>query len=77
VYVEAEWDPRDPVGEMRYIASLRRAHRLPTVAVAQAWLDDDDAPQVLEQQAAFDFVVAYGTSRAPTPRQTMRRRVVP
>jgi predicted TIM-barrel fold metal-dependent hydrolase len=56
VYVEAEWDPRDPVGEMRYIASLRRRHGLPTVAVAQAWLDHDDAPQVLAQQAAFDFV---------------------
>jgi predicted TIM-barrel fold metal-dependent hydrolase len=56
VYVEAEWDPRDPVGEMRYIASLRRQHGLPTVAVAQAWLDHDDAPRVLAQQAEFDFV---------------------
>jgi predicted TIM-barrel fold metal-dependent hydrolase len=26
VYVEAEWDPRDPVGETRYIAELRREH---------------------------------------------------
>jgi predicted TIM-barrel fold metal-dependent hydrolase len=56
VYVEAEWDPRDPVGEMRYIESLRREHGLPSVAVAQAWLDAPDAPRVLEQQAAFPFV---------------------
>ena len=56
VYVEAEWNPRDPVGEMRYIASLRRRYGLPTVAVAQAWLDHHDAPRVLEEQAAFDFV---------------------
>jgi predicted TIM-barrel fold metal-dependent hydrolase len=56
VYVEAEWNPQDPVGEMRYIEELRRAHGLPTVAVAQAWLDHDDAPRVLEQQAAFAFV---------------------
>jgi len=56
VYVEAEWDPRDPVGETRYIAELRKNYGLPTVMVAQAWLDAADAAQVLEQQAAFDFV---------------------
>ena len=56
VYVEAEWDPGDPVGEMRYIDGMRREYGLPTVAVAQAWLDADDAPRVLEAQAAFPFV---------------------
>jgi predicted TIM-barrel fold metal-dependent hydrolase len=56
VYVEAEWDPADPLGEMRYIEELRRTYGLPTVAVAQAWLDRDDAAQVLERQAAFPFV---------------------
>ena len=56
VYVEAEWNPADPVGEMRYIDALRREHGLPTVAVAQAWLDADNVAAVLEQQAAFSFV---------------------
>jgi predicted TIM-barrel fold metal-dependent hydrolase len=56
VYVETEWDPQDPVGEMRYVETIRRQHGLPTVAVAQAWLDAPDAARVLEQQAAFDFV---------------------
>jgi predicted TIM-barrel fold metal-dependent hydrolase len=56
VYVETEWDPRDPVGEMRYVAQLRRDTGFPTVAVAQAWLDREDAPAVLERQAAFPFV---------------------
>ncbi|MES2958687.1 MAG: amidohydrolase family protein [Pseudomonadota bacterium] len=56
VYVEAEWNPADPLGEMRYIDSLRREHGLPSVAVAQAWLDAPDAAWVLEQQAAFPFV---------------------
>lgn len=56
VYVEAEWNPADPVGEMRYIESVRREHGLPSVAVAQAWLDAPDAAGVLEQQAAFSFV---------------------
>ncbi|MEP7208925.1 MAG: amidohydrolase family protein [Casimicrobiaceae bacterium] len=56
VYVEAEWDPADPIGEMRYIDRLREEQGLPTVAVAQAWLDHADAPALLEQQAAFGFV---------------------
>ena len=56
VYVETEWDPRDPVGETRYVENLRREFGLPTVSVAQAWLDRDDCAAVLEQQAAFQFV---------------------
>jgi predicted TIM-barrel fold metal-dependent hydrolase len=56
VYVETEWDPRDPLGEMRYVETLRREHGLPSVAVAQGWLDRADAPRVLAAQAAFPFV---------------------
>src|SRR6187549_2191364 len=41
VYVETEWDPRDPVGETRYVDTLRKRYALPTVSVAQAWLDRD------------------------------------
>lgn len=56
VYVEAEWNPADPVGEMRYIEALRREFGLPSVAVAQAWLAADNVAAVLEQQAGFSFV---------------------
>lgn len=56
VYVEAEWDPRDPLGEMRYIACLREQSGLPSVAIGQAWLQQADAAATLEQLAAFDFV---------------------
>ena len=56
VYVEAEWDPRDPVGEMDYIETLRSEHGLPSVAVAQAWLDRHDAASVLERHASRPFV---------------------
>ncbi len=56
VYVETEWDPADPVGEMRYVDALRQQYGLPTVAVAQARLDHKDAARVLEQQAAFAFL---------------------
>jgi len=69
VYVEAEWDPADPIGESRYISHLRRETGFPTVMVAQAWLDRDDCAAVLEQQAAFDFVrsVRHKPRANPSP----------
>ncbi len=56
VYLEAEWDPRDPIGEMNFIDSLRRDTGFPNVAIAQAWLDRDDVADVLERHAARNFV---------------------
>ena len=47
VYVETEWDPRDPLGEMRYVERLRHETGFPTVAVAQAWLDRADLETTL------------------------------
>jgi predicted TIM-barrel fold metal-dependent hydrolase len=56
VYIETEWDPRDPLGESAWVERLRRETGFPTVMVAQAWLDRDDAASVLERQAGFAFV---------------------
>jgi predicted TIM-barrel fold metal-dependent hydrolase len=56
VYVEAEWDPDDPAGEMDFIASLRRESGLPSVAVGQIRLDDDGVGAALERLSGYDFV---------------------
>jgi predicted TIM-barrel fold metal-dependent hydrolase len=56
VYVETEWNRRDPLGETAWVERLRRETGFPTVMVAQAWLDREDAAHVLERQAAFSFV---------------------
>jgi predicted TIM-barrel fold metal-dependent hydrolase len=64
VYVEAEWDPRDPLGEMNFIAGVRK-DGFPTVAIAQAWLDRPDCPQILEGQARHAFV--RGIRHKPKP----------
>lgn len=56
VHVEADWNPRDPIGEMRFIGALREQCGLPSVAIGQAWLHQPDAAQTLEQLATFDFV---------------------
>jgi len=65
VYVETEWDPRDPLGETAWVERLRRGSGFPTVMVAQAWLDRRDAAEVLERQAAFAFV--RGVRHKPRP----------
>jgi predicted TIM-barrel fold metal-dependent hydrolase len=65
VYIEAEWDPRDPAGEMSFIERIRAKHGLPSVAVAQAWLHRDDCAQVLESHARLPFV--RGVRHKPKP----------
>ena len=72
VYVEAEWDPADPVAEMAYIDRLRRAEKLPTVAVAHARLDEDGVAAILERQAAFPFVrsIRHKPRANASPRET-------
>ena len=67
VYVETEWDPRDPIGEMRYVGRLRAETGFPTVAVAQAWLDREDLGATLDALAEFDFV--RGIRHKPRPGQ--------
>jgi predicted TIM-barrel fold metal-dependent hydrolase len=56
VYVEAEWRRDDPVGEMNYIEDLKASEGLPSVAVAQAWLDRADCAAVLESHSVRSFV---------------------
>ena len=67
VYMEAEWDPRDPQGEMDFIAAVRAKDGFPTVAIAQAWLDRDDIVPVLESHAGRAFV--RGVRQKPKPGQ--------
>ena len=56
VYVEAEWNSADPIGETRWVHAMAARHGLPHAMVAQAWLDRDDAAEVLAAQAAFPLV---------------------
>lgn len=67
VYIEAEWDPKDPQGEMDFIAGIRRQAGFPTVAVAQARLDAGDCAAVLEAHARREFV--RGVRQKPKPGQ--------
>lgn len=69
VHVEAEWDPTDPLGETRWLQGIMARHGLPSALVVQAWLDRDDAEEVLAAQAAFPGVrgIRHKPRAAPSP----------
>jgi predicted TIM-barrel fold metal-dependent hydrolase len=56
VYVEAEWEPRDPVGETGWVHDIAARDGVPNAVVAQAWLDRADVADVLAAQAKFPLV---------------------
>lgn len=71
VYVEAEWDPADPLGETRYVSELAKESGRPNAIVAQAWLDHDDADGVLAAQARVARV--RGVRHKPGPPDAANR----
>lgn len=56
VFVETEWDRRDPVGETRWVHALARQSRFPNVMVGHAALHQDDAARILSEHASFPLV---------------------
>ena len=56
IHMEAEWDPRDPVGETRWLDGLRRETGFPTAAIGQAWFGRADIAAVLAGHAQYDFM---------------------
>jgi predicted TIM-barrel fold metal-dependent hydrolase len=56
VTMEGEWDESDPVGESRWMTGLAAQHGTPIAHIARAFLDRDDAPEVLAGHAAFPLV---------------------
>jgi len=74
VHVEAEWDPRDPLGETRWLEQLTATHGLPSAYVVQAWLDRDDVETVLAAQAARPLVrgIRHKPKAASAPEHAVR-----
>ena len=56
VFIETEWDPQDALGETRWVAGLKADTGLPSVMVAQAWLDRADAPALLAAHGSNPLV---------------------
>lgn len=56
VFIETEWNPEDPLGEVAWVGDVRAREGLPSVMVAQAWLDRDDVEEVLSAHGQTAFV---------------------
>ena len=71
VYVETEWDPRDPVGETRWLEEIIAATGFPHGIVAGARLDDPGVEAVLAGHAGFARVrgIRHKPKAAPSPDQ--------
>jgi predicted TIM-barrel fold metal-dependent hydrolase len=69
VYVETEWDPRDFVGETRWLQEIIAATGFPHAIVAGARLDDPEVEAVLAGHAAFPQVrgIRHKPRAAPSP----------
>lgn len=69
VFVETEWDHTDPKGEVAWVEMLAKAEGLPSVMVAQAWLDRADAEDVLASHGRSPIVrgIRHKPKAVPTP----------
>jgi predicted TIM-barrel fold metal-dependent hydrolase len=56
VSMEGEYNPSDPVGESLWMQSIADKHGYPQAHVAQAWLDADNAEEIIRAQAAIPLV---------------------
>lgn len=74
VFIETEWDPSDPIGEVRWVEEIREREGLPSVMVAQAWLDRSDAEAVLASHGRSPIVrgVRHKPRAAPSPGEVER-----
>jgi predicted TIM-barrel fold metal-dependent hydrolase len=48
VYIETEFDPTNPLGETAWATEVKGEYGLPSIVVAQAWLDREDAAELLK-----------------------------
>ena len=69
IFVETEWNPKDPIGETRWVHALAERYGLPSAMVCQAWLDRGDVEAVLATQSAFPLVrgIRHKPRAAATP----------
>lgn len=68
VYVEAEWERSNALGESRWIAAVATEQGLPSAVVAWADLASPDAPELLANHAAIPIV--RGIRHKPTAAAT-------
>lgn len=72
VLIEGEWNPADPLGELRWVESLQREQGFPHAMSAQAWLDRDDVDEVLGVYGSHPLVRGIRHKPTAVPRGEYR-----
>lgn len=74
VYIEAHWDPRDPLGETAYVTGLHARYGVPNAIVAYADIVALDAEAVLAAHGAHPLVrgIRCKPAAAPSPDAVQR-----
>lgn len=74
IYVEAEWERSNALGESRWIAAIAAEHGLPSGVVAWADLAAPEAPELLANHAAIPIVrgIRHKPTAAATPQEAKR-----
>ena len=69
VYMEAEWDPADPLGETQWVMNQHARTGFPHAIIGQAWFMADDIADMLAGQAACPLMrsVRQKPAAAPSP----------
>ena len=67
VHMEAEWAPRDPVAETRWLHRLHAEQGWPHAVVGQAWFAREDIKGVLARHADFPLVRSIRQKPAAAP----------
>lgn len=73
VYIDAEWDPNDPLGETKYIHSVAEQYGYPNAVVAQAWLHHEDIEDILKAQSQWPLVrsIRHKPGGATSPQEAL------
>ena len=56
IHMETEWDPRDPIGETKWLQELFDDTGWPNALVGQAWFDKEDIEKVLSGHKQFPLI---------------------
>ena len=56
IHMETEWDPKDPVGETKWLQELFDISGFPNALVGQAWFDREDIELVLKDHTQFPLI---------------------
>lgn len=56
IYMEAEWDPSDPLGETAWVTELHNRTGFPNAIIGQAWFMSENIAAVISDQASYSLM---------------------